>query len=73
MTGEPASGHDRLSHTIEGTTRQQAARVIARHLCGWITGHHAPAGHFLPDAEMIINDTDSGSTRHRSCHHPTQT
>lgn len=54
---EPA--HGKIDHIIEGTARDMAKAVLARHLCGWITGHSAPLEHFLIDANLIIEDMDA--------------
>lgn len=48
--------HKREDHVIGGGPEDQARAVIARHLCGWITGHTGPVDHFIADAEMILHD-----------------
>jgi hypothetical protein len=53
------SNHLRDDHEIHGAAIDQMRGLLARHLCGWITGHNAPLAHFLVDADLILNEADS--------------
>jgi hypothetical protein len=50
------SEHSRDDHVISGSPAERAQQVLARHLCGWITGHAGPPDHFLDDADMLMGD-----------------
>lgn len=41
----------------------RAKQVLANHLCGWITGHGAPEGHFDTDAEQILSEMHEAGIR----------
>ena len=67
--------HTYGDHVISGSPYDQMKGILARHLCGWITGHHGPAdnadnaNHFLEDAEMILNEAhDHGIRFHLTDH-----
>lgn len=60
----PPSDHTEDDHRIDSTVPiDRAQQVLARHLCGWITGHHAPLDHMLPDAEMILKNLHQAGVR----------
>jgi hypothetical protein len=48
--------HTDQDHIIEGSPYGRARAVLARHLCGWISGHSAPLDHFNIDAENILEE-----------------
>lgn len=52
------ASHTNDAHEICGSPREQMRRVLARHLCAWITGHTDPVEHFLSDADLIMRDAD---------------
>lgn len=58
-----ADHHEASAHTIEGSPHEQMRRVLARHLCGWISGHGAPVDHFLGDADLILRDAHEQGIR----------
>ncbi len=57
------SEHSRDDHVISGSPAERAQQIIARHLCGWITGHAGPVEHFLGDAELIMNELSMEGVR----------
>ena len=48
--------HSDGAHIIAGSPHEQLRRIMARHLCGWISGHGAPIDHFLADADLILRE-----------------
>lgn len=48
--------HEKEDHIIRGSPHEQARRVLARHLCDWMTGHSAPVDRFLVSADRILED-----------------
>lgn len=57
--GLTGADHTFDEHIIMGDPREQLRRIIARHLCGWISGHGTPIRHFLVDADLIMDDVDA--------------
>lgn len=57
------SEHSADDHEISGSAADQFRAVLARHLCGWITGHYGPEDHFLADADMIMEETHARGLR----------
>lgn len=49
-------GHKAKDHVIDGEGRDRDKQIIAKYLCGWVTGHGAPLGHFDRDAEMLLKE-----------------
>lgn len=50
-------------HVITGSPYDVARAVIAQHLCGWLSGHTAPLGHFEADAETVLMDLIEAGVR----------
>jgi hypothetical protein len=50
-------------HKIGDSPYERARDVLARHLCGWITGHGAPEDHFKADADLILADIREAGVR----------
>jgi hypothetical protein len=50
------SGHEASDHVIAGSPTEITRAVLARHLCGWIQGHHGSVDDLLPDVDMIMDD-----------------
>lgn len=48
--------HREEDHIIKGAPYFKAKAILARHLCGWISGHGAPLEHFLVDAQIIMDE-----------------
>lgn len=48
--------HDPSGHPIAGSPHEQMRALLARHLCGWLSGHTAPDGHFLVGADLLLNE-----------------
>jgi hypothetical protein len=64
MTTTPIPlNHVRDDHEITGDADERMRRVVARHLCGWISGHHAPNDHFLADADLVLSDVRAAGIR----------
>lgn len=57
------SEHNRDDHAISGSPHEQMRGILARHLCGWITGHAGPVNHFIADADMILEDAHQHGLR----------
>jgi len=55
--------HVRDDHIIEGSPDEQLRCILARHLCGWLTGHSAPTDHFLTDADVILAEVHAHGLR----------
>jgi hypothetical protein len=55
--------HENSDHEIFGSPDEQMRAIMARHLCGWISGHGAPLDHFVVDAEMIMEEARKGGIR----------
>jgi hypothetical protein len=57
------AGHGHADHVIGGSPYETMQRLLARHLCGWISGHGAPVDHFLADAELIMHEAHEHGVR----------
>lgn len=55
--------HERSDHEVSGSPHEVMRRILARHLCGWISGHEAPVDHFLVDADMIMREAHEHGVR----------
>lgn len=58
------SDHKAGDHEVTGDAEEQMRRIMARHLCGWISGHGAPVNHFLIDADMIMEEAREHGIRY---------
>lgn len=57
--------HEASAHDVAGSPHEQMRGIMARHLCGWISGHSAPVDHFLADADLILAEAyDNGLRLH---------
>lgn len=59
----PAAGHKPADHPVGGSPHDVMTQIVARHLCGWLSGHSAPPGHFLPDAALIMREAHEHAVR----------
>lgn len=57
------ANHDKSAHVITGSPYEQMCRIMARHLCGWISGHSAPVEHFVADADLIMREAHEHGVR----------
>jgi hypothetical protein len=56
--------HNREEHdTSSKMPYERAKQILARELCSWISGHGAPATHFLSDAELILESMHQEGVR----------
>jgi len=55
--------HSPDEHVVTGSPHERMRRIMARHLCGWISGHHAPVDHFLADADLILREAHEHGLR----------
>lgn len=55
--------HTQADHEVSGSPYEQMRRILARHLCGWISGHGAPLDNFLVDADMILGEAHAHGVR----------
>lgn len=56
--------HGEKDHSVDSKIPyERAKQVLARHLCGWVTGHHAPLDHMLIDANVILEEMHESGVR----------
>ena len=59
----PPPDPDHVHPVDSSVPYERAQQILARHLCGWIAGHHAPPEHFLVDADMILGEMHAAGVR----------
>lgn len=56
--------HEKEDHVVSGSPHDQMRAIMARHLCGWISGHGGPIDHFLVDADLIMEEAHDHGIRY---------
>ena len=52
------------AHDVIGSPHERMRRILARHLCGWITGHRVSDDQqFLFDADLIMREAHEAGIR----------